>query len=186
VSLEKVARLPGAPERARRLFLDLASWPDWLPGVLSVRREETREDTEIVTLEQLVAGRRARQTVEIRPTTDGFRQRRIAGEPRRWDLAWSFRRAPVDGETTLHLTIDYDFGLWSLVVPRRVAEAAIDRHFEELVAEASRRLQDALLHESASMFTRNLPSRFHLRIEERQGTLYVFFDGKHYRAEPVG
>ena len=186
MSLEKVARLPGAPDRARRLFLDVAAWPDWLPGVVSAQIRETRGETRVVDLEQRVGGRRTRQTAAIEPTDDGFTQRRLAGEPRRWSLDWSFRTAPVEGETTLHLTVDYDFGLWSLMAPRRVVEEALDQHFEELVAAASQRLQDTLLNESTSMFTRNLPSRFHLRIEERDGAVWVFFDGKHYKAEPVG
>lgn len=186
MTLEKVARIPGAPGRARRLFLDVASWPDWLPGVVSAEIVERRDEVRVVKLEQRVAGRSSRQTTEVAPTENGFRQRRIAGEPRRWTLDWSFQPAPVDGETTLHLSIDYDFGLWSLVAPRRLVEEALDRHFEELVAAASRRLQDALLNESASMFTRNLPSQFHLRIEEREGSIWVFFDGKHYKAEPQG
>lgn len=183
---ERIARLPGPPERVRRLFRDVESWPEWLPGVRAVEVEErdAARGRQRVVLDQTVYGRPIRQVAEIETTETGFRQRRVGGQPKRWDLDWSFEAAE-DGGTRTRVEIGYDFGLWAALTPRSVTEGAIEEIFDELVEAAAERLDTGGADGRTVLFRGHPAHDRRIEIVEDERGLRVVLDGVTYRAEPV-
>ncbi|MEM9555330.1 MAG: SRPBCC family protein [Acidobacteriota bacterium] len=189
VTLETPLAAP--PEAARRLFRDVERWPEWMPGLREITRIDEADDALTVSIEQTVSGRRLRQTAVVTPTSSGFVQRRIAGEPARWILAWSFVPQLEDShQTDASVTIDADFGVWGRLTPRRLIERALDDTFRALVDAAEVRLgQPDLpgpsLPDDAEVVFRGAPStdgRLQIVESTDGGVARVVFDGRTYRA----
>lgn len=133
-----LSRIAVPTAAARETFAEVDTWPLWMPGVERLEVLERSEQRLLIDVDLRQMGTHWRQTQEIRFTSDGLRQRQVAGKIRRWEAEWRFLEPPDGRGTTVSLGVDLDLGLLGVVIPNRFLQRSLEEGFEETL----RRIQE--------------------------------------------
>ena len=139
--IRKFARFDAPIDVVSEMFQDLERWPEWMPGVRSMRVLERSESSLTVETVQTQMGRTLRQIVKVRLGPRFLQQRQVRGRFRRWSADWRFLEPPGGRGTTVALELDIDLGVLGVLVPARTMQNAVDQIFTGTVRAARSRLQ---------------------------------------------
>jgi hypothetical protein len=120
--IRKFGTVDAPVEVVRRIHCDIASWPQWMPGVRAVR---------ILAEVDRTRGRKIQTiTFEFLFNAYGYRERQVAGMLKKWEADWRFQAGPNNAGTLVSCRLELQMGLLGLFAPTQMIQRWIDRTFE--------------------------------------------------------
>ncbi len=142
--LRKFGRIDAPVELVKEHFLDLASWPEWMPTIKSARVLETSSDRLVAEFRQHSMGRVSTLQMEFLIRPSGYLERQLAGRLRRWDAEWKFSPPPEGSGTVVSMRLDVEVGGLGSLAPKRMVYRAIGRIFDQIIVNVQQRLSRRL------------------------------------------
>lgn len=139
--LRKFARVDAPPELVKEHYLDVASWPEWVPTIKSARVLEVSPERRVAEFRRLSMGRWSTQTMEFLVHPHGYRERQVMGQMRQWDADWEFRPLPQESGTVVSMRLDVEMKGFASLAPKRAVYRYIGRVFDQMAARTEARLR---------------------------------------------
>ncbi len=136
--IRKFGSVGAPPNLVRRIFLDLESWPIWMPGIRAVRILERSGDQVVAEVQHARRPGFRKARLELREHSTGYFERQV-GSQAKWEADWRFLEEPRGRGTVVSCRIDFDLGLIGALAPRGMVQKFIDRTFDQALSGASGR-----------------------------------------------
>ncbi len=180
--IRKLARIDAPVEAVLEIFRDVDNWPQWMPSVASTRILSSSANLRLVEVILLVFGRRLVQKLECRRQDGRLTHHQVEGWFRKWEATWAFRPPPEGPGTVLSLTLEFDLGVVSLFVPRKLFADWVGDLIAETIEAARRRAQrDARRHREPTQAVR--VGQPLLTVYENADGFEVHFAGRAFQIE---
>jgi ribosome-associated toxin RatA of RatAB toxin-antitoxin module len=179
--IKKVARVDAPIEVVRSMFVDVANWTKWMPGVQSVRILEESDKSTMAEMKQIHMGRQLSQTLEFRFHASGMKQTQVEGWFKSWEADWRFIEPPDKSGTTISLALELDMGMLGLFASGRMIQKSVDQMFAEMTRNVERRALAASVKRRASIGSEG-PL---LELFQTETGLELWFEGRQYFLQPA-
>ncbi|MCP4902521.1 MAG: SRPBCC family protein [bacterium] len=168
--IRKYVHVDAPVEDVAALFHHLEGWPEWMPGIRSVKILSRSNEMVTAKFVHRQMGQTFSQIVECRLQEDGLVQHQKKGRFRKWEMNWQFRTAPAGGGTTIALEMDIDIGALNSIL----FSGLLRRSADQIVRDCARNIRRRLYVQAGDRPTASaLDSEILLQVFERDGELEV-------------
>jgi len=173
-----VGRIDVPLDLVKAMFADVGSWPQWMPGVLSVDLLQESGNTKRFELKQRQGGRELTQEMEVRLDSGGMKLHQVKGRFKKWEAHWRFLLPPDKDGTTLSATLELELGgILGAFVPPRMIRGGVDRMFENMMKAAQRRARRLSAERGRET---GVEGEILLEVFQTTGGLEVWIGGRKY------
>ncbi len=183
--IKKVARIDSPLGLVRNMFADVANWPEWMPGVQSVRILEESEKTLRAEMRQIHMGRKLSQELVFRFHAAGMKQTQIRGWFKSWEAEWRFIEPPGKIGTTISLALDLDMGILGLFASSRMIQKSVDQMFADMTRNVERRARALSAKRMKAGAPTDLEDAPLFELFETATGLELWFEGQKYYLHPA-
>jgi len=178
--IKKVGRVDAPLDLVKSMFTDVASWPQWMPGVRSAKLLEEGESSKRFELRQRQGGRELTQEMEFRLDAGGMRQIQVSGAFRKWEADWRFLLPPDKRGTTLAVTLELELGLLGSLAPSRWIRETLDRMFDDMMEAARQRARRMIAEGGDTVSETRRGDEIVVEIFETASGLELWLGGRKY------
>lgn len=137
--IKKFASIHAPVQIVSKVFTDLESWQEWMPGLRQLKILERQGDTILTEMTQVQMGRKLTQKMELQISPRGMKQRQITGWFRKWEGEWRFLESPDKVGTTVSVAMDIEAGR---LIPKFLVFDTFSEIFGKLMKAAEARSKE--------------------------------------------
>ncbi len=178
--IKKFASINAHIKAVTKVFLDIESWTEWMPGLKQLNILERKGEVVLVEMTQAQMGKQIKQKLEFRFTANSFFQRQINGWFRKWEGEWKFLQTPDGIGTAVSVSMEIEAGM---LVPKFLIFDAFTDIFNKLIKKAEERAK-FLIKQQQSSITQStilqLPDEKILQIFQTPSGLEIWIGDRRY------
>lgn len=178
--IKKFASINAHVKSVKKVFFDIETWADWMPGLKQLKILERKGAETVVEIIQAHMGKQITQKLELHLTEDSLKQRQISGWFRKWEGEWKFLQTPDGIGTAVSVAMEIDAGMF---IPKFLIFDGFTDIFNKLIRKAEERAKFLVRSQQSSVTQSTilqLPEEKILQIFQTPAGLEIWIGDRRY------